>query len=334
MISRRNDRNQGGCFVDKKKFCTNCGSPYLLGESSCQQCGIAFSNQVVATKSKALSGITKIFIGLLILVILGGIVKYSIPVRFLSPDKVIKNTLSSLESGKIIVDVLSDRSISVYVRKTIWDFIKNKEEKTFLIRGAQGPVYFSLKNNQVEFDSFWDEKCFDLEKEIGIDPEKLEKELIDYIGNVFKGKKMPEAYVQNIAKKKVGGKYVITFDVLDEIKLLDWLGICLQSSRLGDLIAENIENRSFRRNFKNEYWGEIVEEIKEYIYMYLPEDCEMDTCGEIIVDKRGILDELNFTFKIAGDNEGTLAIGIKIIDKNAVASIRNPLQKVREIYGY
>jgi hypothetical protein len=320
--------------MNTKRFCTSCGQPHEKGAMFCEKCGMKLqgdeiSGQAEATR-KGLS--SKVIIGLIALVVVlaGSVAGYSMFAKSFSPDKVIKNTLA-LESGRIKIDYSLETVWGEENQKTHIDFIKNKQEKTVLLRdNYDDETYASVQDGKVLVSTRWYGDEFDLKDETGIDAGKLEKDLINYLATTFKGKKVPKGYLENIEKKREDGKYVIYFDVADGAGLVEWMYGCFDLKKLRDTIENNISVSDARSDFKYvwDYSMDEVDDNMDDVFYGIEElGSGLKTSVKLVVDKKGILDEVEV--KVAADKalfgeDVNAIVRMTIGDKNQINSIKRP----------
>jgi hypothetical protein len=320
--------------MNTRKFCTSCGEPHDKDAMFCEKCGAKLGEDGTVSGVKAVKkGLSsKLIIAVIVLAVVavGSVAGYSMLAKSFSPEKIIRNTLA-LESGRIKVDYIMETGWSEENQENRIDFIKNKKEKTILVRDDyDDETYASIQNGKVLIATGWYEDEFDLKDETGIDAAKLEKDLVNYLAGTFKGKKVPKDYLENVEKSREDGKYVISFDVANEARLIGWIYECFDLKDLRDIILKNLGNSDAKEEFK-EGWDYALDEM-DYGMDELYDGIDLlgrglKTSVKIAVDKKGILDEIEV--KVSAEEamfgqDVNAIVKISISDKNQIDTIRRP----------
>lgn len=320
--------------MKEKKYCTMCGQAYEAGDRFCQSCGEQLEVPEVPVQENRKSFGGKKIVALLVaavIIVAGSIAGYGMLTKSYSAESVIHKTLA-LESGKISISYETDTGYYSDDGKMQIDFLKNKNEKTFLLQSDYDEVYISAQDGKIRVANRWDTEEYHFQDELGIDAAKLEKDLIDFFAGSVKGKTLPEGYIKNAKTERVDGNIIVTGDVADEVGLLQWIYDCYDMRQLRDVISNNISEDSAARSDFKDNWEYATDEMDDNISDLLrgldDYGYDLGTSFKIIVNKKGVLEQaelfMEFDDFSGYDRSVEIAIKIKISDQNELERIKEP----------
>jgi predicted nucleic acid-binding Zn ribbon protein len=321
--------------MNNQNFCPMCGQSVEAGDAFCQSCGERLKGPINTGRENKNRFARNKWIAIIAVVIIvaGSITAYSLLGKAYSAESVIRDTLA-LESGKIEISV--GMGYGGYYESESMDvkFIKNKREKTYLFESDSEIMFVSAKDGKVQVVDNWSDEEFDYDDMLGLDVDHLEKDLINFFANSFKGKKLPEQYIEDLEIQKSGKEIVISGDFEDEYGLISWIYESLDMDELRDLIAERITADNDDADYYKESLRRAMDNMDDVIAGGLQQldtaidyNYNVDTSFKIIVDENGILDQVSVVMEIVDldwGQSGEFTLDIEFADKNNISKIRKP----------